>query len=142
MVRLKSNHLEDRARIKSPSRQFSQSQIYQQAVQLESGHPVNISAKVKSPSKQFSQSQVTYSRQFSQGQVNQQTDQLESGGQQMVQSCQDELEINCPLEYLQVQVTTLASLFFITMIPTDCKIIYFPNACNNTYSYTYFDVFV
>ena len=29
--------------------------------------------------------------------------------------------INFPLEYLQVQVITLVSLLFITMIPIDCK---------------------
>ena len=40
----------------------------------------------------------------------------------MIQSSQDELGIKFPLKYLQVKVTTLVSLFFITMTPTDCKI--------------------
>ena len=40
----------------------------------------------------------------------------------IIQSYQDELGIKCALEYLQVQVITLVSLLFITMIPIGCKI--------------------
>ena len=40
----------------------------------------------------------------------------------IIQSCQDELRIKCPLEYLQVKVIILVFLLFITMIPIDCKI--------------------
>ena len=41
----------------------------------------------------------------------------------IIQSCQDELGIKCPLEYLQA--TTLISLLFIYMIPIDCKLLIF-----------------
>ena len=40
----------------------------------------------------------------------------------IIQSCQDELGIKCPIEYLQVQVTILVYFLFIYMIPINCKI--------------------
>ena len=43
-----------------------------------------------------------------------------------------ELEIKGPLEYLQVQATTLVSLLFIHLIPIDCKITNLPYTCNNS----------
>ena len=41
----------------------------------------------------------------------------------IIQQCQNELGIKCSLEYLQVQVITLVSLLFITIIPMDCTLV-------------------
>ena len=40
--------------------------------------------------------------------------------------------LNCPLDYLQVQMTAFVSLF-IAMIPIDCKITDFPYPCLFTF---------
>ena len=45
----------------------------------------------------------------------------------IIQSCQNELVIKCPPEYLQVLVATVVSLLFISMIPIDYK--FFPYNC-------------
>ena len=68
--------------VKSPGRQFSQSPVNQQKVQIESGHPIDNSGRVRSPSRQFNQIESGHPVDCStrQSQVTQQTVQLDRVG--------------------------------------------------------------